>query len=199
MGAACTLNARRCDRTRCRYTGPYYFAMIVPVMALGARLVTAGTFGWVWLGLIIPGSSGLISWATERAWGKFSYRTLQLDRFWTTYLAIAELNTSERERIVYSIHCGAAQRRNNRPIACSLQPMSESWPAAEHAVYRCSLTVADAQIGRVATQGRSSSSPGSALSRMSRSCRRGRRFRFGGLFADKPTKAVGPDQSLLRS
>ena len=71
MGAACMLNARRCNRTHCRYTGPYYLFMIVPVMALGAGLVTVGTLGWVWLGLIILGGSVLILWATERAWGKF--------------------------------------------------------------------------------------------------------------------------------
>src|SRR6266704_1612322 len=65
MGTACILNARRCNRTHCRYTGPYYLAMIVPVMALGAGLVTVGTLGWVWLGLIILGGSGLIWWATE--------------------------------------------------------------------------------------------------------------------------------------
>jgi len=28
MGTACILNARRCGRTHCRYTGPYYLAMI---------------------------------------------------------------------------------------------------------------------------------------------------------------------------
>ena len=36
MGAACILNARWCNRTHCRCTGPYYLAMTVPVMALGA-------------------------------------------------------------------------------------------------------------------------------------------------------------------
>jgi hypothetical protein len=72
MGAACMLNARRCNRTHCRYTGPYYLAMIVPVMALGAGLVTVGISGWVAFGLIILGVSGLIWWATERVWGKFS-------------------------------------------------------------------------------------------------------------------------------
>src|SRR5213592_2668337 len=72
MGAACMLNARRCNRTHCRYTGPYYLAMIVPVTALGAGLVTVGILGWVVFGLIILGGSGLIWWATERAWGKFS-------------------------------------------------------------------------------------------------------------------------------
>jgi len=72
MGTACLINARRCNRTHCRYTGPYYLAMIVPVMALGAGLVAVGILGWVCLAVIILGGSGLIWWATERAWGKFS-------------------------------------------------------------------------------------------------------------------------------
>jgi len=46
--------------------------MIVPVMALGAGLVAVGILGWVCLAVIILGGSGLIWWATERAWGKFS-------------------------------------------------------------------------------------------------------------------------------
>src|SRR3984893_4192366 len=41
MGAACILNARRCGRTHCRYTGPYYLAMIAPVLVLGSGLVSA--------------------------------------------------------------------------------------------------------------------------------------------------------------
>ena len=72
MGAACMLNARRCNRTHCRYTGPYFLAMIVPVLALGAGLVTVDVLGWVCLGVIILGGSGLMWWATEWAWGKFS-------------------------------------------------------------------------------------------------------------------------------
>jgi len=72
MGTACLINARRCNRTHCRYTGPYYLAMVVPVMALGAGLITVGILGWACLGVIILGGSGLIWWATERAWRKFS-------------------------------------------------------------------------------------------------------------------------------
>ena len=72
MGAACMLNARRCNRTHCRYTGPYYLIMIVPVTVLGAGLVPAGMVGWFSLGVITIGGSGLIWWATERTWGKFS-------------------------------------------------------------------------------------------------------------------------------
>src|SRR6266478_1796895 len=72
MGAACILNARRCGRTHCRYTGPYYLAMIIPVLALGSGLVSSGLSAWVGLAVLIILGSKLIWWATERAWGKFS-------------------------------------------------------------------------------------------------------------------------------
>lgn len=74
MGAACMLNARRCNRTHCRYTGPYFVLMIVPVMAVGTTLVSFGIVEWVYLGVVILGGAGLIWWATEHAWGKFSRR-----------------------------------------------------------------------------------------------------------------------------
>src|SRR3984957_20216559 len=47
MGTACVLNARRCGRTHCRFTGPYYLVMIVPVFALGLCVVPAGLSGWL--------------------------------------------------------------------------------------------------------------------------------------------------------
>jgi len=71
MGTACILNAQRCGRTHCRYTGPYYLAMIAPVLAFGS-ILDAGFFGWLVLAVIILAGSKLICWATERAWGKFS-------------------------------------------------------------------------------------------------------------------------------
>jgi hypothetical protein len=72
MGTACILNARRCNRTHCRYTGPYYLVMIVPVFVLGIGVVSAGIYEWISLRVIIVGGSGLIWFATERKWGKFS-------------------------------------------------------------------------------------------------------------------------------
>jgi hypothetical protein len=72
MGTACILNARRCGRTHCRYTGPYYLAMIAPVLGLSFGLFDADFLGWLVLALIILVGSKLIWWATERAWGKFS-------------------------------------------------------------------------------------------------------------------------------
>ena|SRR5437868_2013096 len=72
MGTACILNARRCGRTHCRYTGPYYLAMIVPVLALASGIISAGRYEWLGLGVLILAGSKIIWWATERAWGKFS-------------------------------------------------------------------------------------------------------------------------------
>jgi hypothetical protein len=71
-GTACLVNARRCNRTHCRYTGPYYPAMTAPVLALGLGLVSAVLYAWLILGCVIPLGSKLVWWATERARGKFS-------------------------------------------------------------------------------------------------------------------------------
>src|SRR5437667_12593876 len=72
MGTACILNARRCGRTHCRYTGPYYLAMIAPVLVLASGVIPIDFYGWLLLAVLILGGSMIIWWATERAWGKFS-------------------------------------------------------------------------------------------------------------------------------
>ena len=71
-GTACILNARRCGRPHCRYTGPYYLATIVPTFVLGSGVVSAGIYGWLVLAGVILLGSKFIWWSTERAWGKFS-------------------------------------------------------------------------------------------------------------------------------
>jgi hypothetical protein len=72
MGIACILNARQCGRTHCRYTGPYYLAMVVPVLIVGAGIVPLSLYGWLGLGAFILSGGYAIWWGTERAWGKFS-------------------------------------------------------------------------------------------------------------------------------
>lgn len=72
MGIACILNARRCGRTHCRYTGPYYLAMIAPVLVLASGIVVVSIYAWWVLACAILLGSRLVWWATERAWGKFS-------------------------------------------------------------------------------------------------------------------------------
>jgi hypothetical protein len=72
MGTACILNARRCRRTHCRYTGPYFIAMSAPVLLLAMGVVSGGFVAWTILGLIILAGTGIIWWASESALGKFS-------------------------------------------------------------------------------------------------------------------------------
>jgi hypothetical protein len=72
MGTACILNATRCGRTHCRYTGPYYLAMTAPVLVLGSGIVSADFYGWLALAVVILAGSKIIWWLTERAWGQFS-------------------------------------------------------------------------------------------------------------------------------
>jgi hypothetical protein len=72
MGRACILNAARCGPTHCRYTGPYYLAMILPVLTFGLGFVSAGFYGWLALAAVMLLGSKLIWWVTERVWGPFS-------------------------------------------------------------------------------------------------------------------------------
>jgi hypothetical protein len=72
MGTACILNSKRYGRTHCRYTGPYYLAMIAPTFGLGFGFPSVGLLGWLLLALLILLGSKVLWWGTERAWGKFS-------------------------------------------------------------------------------------------------------------------------------
>src|SRR5215831_11121688 len=68
MGLACILNAQRCGHTHCRYTGPYFLAMILPVCILGTTGASRGLSEWIALGVLIAVGGRLLWRATERAW-----------------------------------------------------------------------------------------------------------------------------------
>jgi hypothetical protein len=72
MGTACILNAKRCGRTHCRYTGPYYLAMILPVLALASGPISESIYTWVALALLILIGGWVIQWTTEQKWGHYS-------------------------------------------------------------------------------------------------------------------------------
>lgn len=73
MGTACVFNARRCGRTHCRYTGPFYLAMILPVLALASGIIVADFYGWLMIGFLIVCTGWILRWGTEMAWGKFTH------------------------------------------------------------------------------------------------------------------------------
>jgi hypothetical protein len=62
------------ERTHCRYyAGPYYLAMITPVLVLALGSVSAGFYGWFVLGILIFAGGKTVWWPTERAWGELLY------------------------------------------------------------------------------------------------------------------------------
>lgn len=50
MGGACLANARRCSRTHCRFTGPFFALMVVGVIAHASGALDLGPHGWSILG-----------------------------------------------------------------------------------------------------------------------------------------------------
>lgn len=71
MGIACLMNARRCGRTHCHYTGPYYLLLIGPVALLGFGILPWGAVAWWALGGLILFGGKIIWWTTEQTWGKY--------------------------------------------------------------------------------------------------------------------------------
>jgi hypothetical protein len=71
MGGACLVNARRCNRTHCRYTGPFLIltAALVALYTLG--LLPLGSNAWGLLASIAFGGSAILCCASESLWGRY--------------------------------------------------------------------------------------------------------------------------------
>ena len=75
MGAACLVNFRRCGRTHCLYTGPFFLLMAACVVAYAIDLLPLGPYGWAILGAVTVMGNALIWWGTERLVGRFRQTT----------------------------------------------------------------------------------------------------------------------------
>ena len=71
MGGACLANARRCGRTHCRFTGPYFLLMAATVVVYASEVAPLGPHGWTILGLATVVGNALIWWGSERLLGAF--------------------------------------------------------------------------------------------------------------------------------
>ncbi len=69
MGGACLANARRCGRTHCSFTGPFYLAMAALVVAHASGVVPMGEQGWTILGAGTIAGTIVLWWGSERVWG----------------------------------------------------------------------------------------------------------------------------------
>jgi hypothetical protein len=60
MGVACLLNASRCGRVHCRFTGPFFLLCAVITLVYGLGLLPLGPSDWKWIGVgTIIGALGL--------------------------------------------------------------------------------------------------------------------------------------------
>ena len=71
MGFACLLNARRCNRTHCRFTGPFYLFLILPVAVHGLEMFYLGDIAWWILGIVTLLGGKIIWLVTEAIWGRY--------------------------------------------------------------------------------------------------------------------------------
>jgi hypothetical protein len=52
MGAICLVNASRCGRIHCYFTGPFFILAAVTSLGYGIGLLSFGPSGWKWIGNI---------------------------------------------------------------------------------------------------------------------------------------------------
>ena len=71
MGGACLANARRCGRTHCCYTGPFFVGMAAAVLAYITGVLPLGSQPWLVLGLGCALGNALVWWVSERMLGTY--------------------------------------------------------------------------------------------------------------------------------
>lgn len=74
MGIACLMNAWRCGRTHCRFTGPFFLVMAALALGYGSGRLQLGFYGWAIIGSTACIGNALIWWCSERLLGKFARR-----------------------------------------------------------------------------------------------------------------------------
>jgi hypothetical protein len=73
-GAGCLVNAARCGRVHCYFTGPLFLIGAGVSLAHGVGLVSLSAAWWIGIGVaMILGDSALIL-LPERVWGKYRRR-----------------------------------------------------------------------------------------------------------------------------
>ena len=76
MGVACLANARRCGRTDCLFTGPFYLVMATVVPLHAWRVIDLGANGWLWIALAIAVGLIVLWLVPERIFGPYIKRSV---------------------------------------------------------------------------------------------------------------------------
>ena len=71
MGTMCLLNASRCGRVHCYFTGPFFVLGAVTSLGYGIGLLPFGPPGWKWIGDITIIGAILLSCIPELVLGRY--------------------------------------------------------------------------------------------------------------------------------
>jgi len=71
MGAVCLLNAFRCGRIHCLFTGPFFILGAVVSLGYGLGLLPLGPSGWKWIGAVTIVGAIMLTCAPELVLGRY--------------------------------------------------------------------------------------------------------------------------------
>ena len=71
MGAACTVNATRCGRLHCYFTGPFFFLMAAVILFYSFGVLRLGGNGWNLIGLTLLGGTVAFCCVPELLFGSY--------------------------------------------------------------------------------------------------------------------------------
>jgi len=71
MGGGCLLNASRCGRLHCFFTGPFFLLMGLVSLLYGLDKVPLGPQGWLWIGGISLIGGLSLTLLPEGLWGRY--------------------------------------------------------------------------------------------------------------------------------
>jgi drug/metabolite transporter (DMT)-like permease len=71
MGVMCLVNASRCGRIHCLFTGPFFILGAVASLGYGLGLLPLGPSGWQWIGAITIIGGIALTCIPERVLGRY--------------------------------------------------------------------------------------------------------------------------------
>jgi hypothetical protein len=71
MGAACAVNALRCGRMHCYFTGPFFFLLALLALLYGAGIVPLGRYGWNVIGFAAVVGTLVLYYVPELIFGRY--------------------------------------------------------------------------------------------------------------------------------
>ena len=71
MGTLCLLNASRCGRVHCYFTGPFFILGAIASLGYGIGLLPFGPSGWKWIGNIMIIGAIVLTAIPECVFGRY--------------------------------------------------------------------------------------------------------------------------------